>query len=107
MTFKVGDRVAAYWYDGRFTGKIAELEKHGARIYFDSGQIRRCHFKQLRRLKPKKRREFYVLRELVDGIFATNCGLESISTLTPHPDCAHRWVKVKEIAAQKPVISKE
>jgi hypothetical protein len=61
--FKVGDRVAVYWYDGRFTGSILLLSKEGSTGYryfvrFNTGVDKWAHHKQCRRLVKKKRREF-------------------------------------------------
>lgn len=62
MTHSKGERVACYWYDGRFTGTIKEVHGSKVLVLFDSGQQKWANPKQLRRLKPKKskRREFWL-----------------------------------------------
>lgn len=52
--FKASQRVACYWYDGRFTGTIKEVHGSKVLVLFDSGQQKWTNPKQLRRLKPKK-----------------------------------------------------
>jgi len=61
----VGDRVAVYWYDGRFTGEIDRISNEGSTgpryfIQFDTGLAKWAHVKQCRRLVKRERRRVWI-----------------------------------------------
>lgn len=58
--FQVGDRVAVYWYDGRFKGRVLSVNGDLLAVQFDSGQQRRSHAKQCRRIVKRKPREWWI-----------------------------------------------
>lgn len=63
--FKVGDRVAIYTPDGRYTGTVDHIEEGGVYAMID-GDVgaQRYHPKQCRKLKPKaKAREWWVAQQ--------------------------------------------
>lgn len=60
---KVGDHIAVYCSDGRYTGTIHQLcDKDALLVTGDvARQFARVHKKQCRRLVRKKRREWYLV----------------------------------------------
>ena len=68
VSFKVGERVAVYWYDGRFTGAVEKIHANGSlQIVFDNFSYRKsAHPKQCRRLVKKERRRVWLPLKYVD-----------------------------------------
>jgi len=59
---KAGDRVAIYEHSARLIGCISEvLSANQCMVITDRGGQFAAHVKQLRRLVPKKRREYWIV----------------------------------------------
>ena len=96
MTFKIGDRVVAYDCYSKLKGKIVGIEDSLLDVEHDVGgksKISFFHPKQCRKLKPKKRREWWInidetnWLQVPDGEFVRT---------TPPPN-KKGWIKLREV----------
>lgn len=103
MKFKVGERVAVYLWDGRFTAVIEHLNDNGSLdVKFDNLESRNhVHPKQCRRLvkKPKKKiwidLNFDVVHDSMVGSYMQN----AVVFLTPpllNPQDFTEFVEVRK-----------
>lgn len=66
MKFKLGDRVAFYFHQGRYTGEVIDIRSNEIlRVKVDTpigdyGDMWQCHPKQCRKLKKKVAREWQI-----------------------------------------------
>lgn len=82
----IGDRVAAYYFDGRFTGKITlcpgrteSVAPSALRILGDDGLERWVHPKQLRRLVKRVRKVYWINPKFLPDEYSV--------ALWTHPSC--------------------
>lgn len=111
MTFKIGDRVVAYDCYSKLKGKIVGIEDSLLDVEHDVGGKSKISFfnpKQCRKLKPKKRREWWInIHKIETGSFefvSDAIPLQSwfnspdgqFVRTTPPPN-KKGWIKVREV----------
>lgn len=115
MNFKIGDRIRAYTSGGVFVGKIERFTESGdieaiCKYQNDTGTVTLYfHPKQCRKLKPKKRQEWWInIKAFKNGNFEVVPGKKTfLKEWVEYPDGwffrttpplnKEGWIKLREV----------